>query len=91
MDRQIIATLLQLSVNISQSIDHGQSNHCYIVSHQSILVSLLSMDSQIIVILQQCSKRLSVHDQLTGDCSNDLSVHDQLTGDCSNDLSVHDQ
>jgi hypothetical protein len=41
MDRQTIAT-----VNTSQSIGHGQTNHCY--SHQSILVSILVMDRQII-------------------------------------------
>jgi hypothetical protein len=46
MDRQTIAILLQSSVNTSQSIGHRQSNHCY--SHQSILVSLLVMDRQII-------------------------------------------
>ena len=46
MDRQIIATLLQSPVNTSQSIGHRQTNHCY--SHQSILVSILVMDRQII-------------------------------------------
>jgi hypothetical protein len=46
MDRQIIATLLQSPVNTSQSIGHRQTNHCY--NHQSILVSILVMDRQII-------------------------------------------
>ena len=73
IDSQIIATvisqfqsvywswtdksLLQSSVNTSQSIGHRQMNHCY--SHQSILVSLMVMDSQIIATLLQSSVNTS--------------------------------
>ena len=69
MDSQIIATLLQSSVNTSQSIGHEQTHHCY--SHQSILGSLLIMDRQIIITVN--TSRSIGHGQ-TNHCYSHQSI-----------------
>jgi hypothetical protein len=67
-------SLLQSPVNTSQSVGHGQTNHCY--SHQSILVSLLVMDRQIIATLLQSpiNTSQSIGHRQTNHCYSHQSI-----------------